>query len=137
MKCTTAKVSVNSDPKLGLLDAVLAVSALNDGVNVCVELAKLVDLGLDLLGGSGVVPQVSGLTEEIGTETLVRVNKNAVLVGVTGGGGILAEHGHVPDEVGLLGVLGGSGLFGGFVVDADHVMNGTLNLNNVKDGSEA
>jgi len=49
---------------------------------VGVELADLVDLGLDTFAGGSVVPEVLGLTEEVITETFVGVDEDAVLVAV-------------------------------------------------------
>jgi len=103
---------------------------------VCVELDELVNLGLDLLASGGVVPEVSGLTEEFGAETLVRVNENSVLVAVGGSGGVLAQQGHVPDQVAVLGALGSGDLLAGLVVNAAHVLNGALNLDNVEASAE-
>ena len=126
-----------SDPELGLLDDVLAVSALDNSVDVSVELAHFVDLCLNLLASGSIVPKVSSLAKEVSTKSLMRVHENAVLVRVAGGACILAKERHIPHKVTVLASLGSGGLFGGFVVDASHVLNGTLNLNNVKDGSEA
>ena len=71
-----------SDPEFGVLDAVLAIASFDNAVDVGVELADLVDLGLDTFAGGSVVPEVLGLTEEVFAETFVGVDEDAVLVAV-------------------------------------------------------
>ena len=75
-------LKTSSLSKLGVLDAVPAVSAFDDGVDPDVEFLQVSAGLLDALGGGGIAPQVSGLTEEVGTETLVRVVEDSVLVSV-------------------------------------------------------
>lgn len=88
-----------SDPEFGVLDAVLAIASFDNAVDVGVELADLVDLGLDTFAGGSVVPEVLGLAEEVFAETFVGVDEDAVLVAVGSGRGILAQERHVPDKV--------------------------------------
>ena len=71
-----------SDPEFGVLDAVLAIASFDDAVDVGVELADLVDLGLDTFACGSVVPEVLGLAEEVFAETFVGVDEDAVLVAV-------------------------------------------------------
>ena len=111
----------DSHAELGVLDVVPAVSALNDGVNPDVELLEVGEGLLDLLGGGSVAPQVGGLAEEVGTETLVRVVKHSVLVGVAESGSILDGELDVPDELASLGTLGGGDLLRLAVEDLDGV----------------
>ena len=87
-----------------------AVSLLDDGIDPDVELLEVLAGLLDALGSGGIGPKVGGLAEEVGTETLVRVVKNSVLVGVAEGGGILNGELDVPDELAALGALGGGDL---------------------------
>jgi hypothetical protein len=60
----------------------LSTTLFNDGINVGVELDKVVNLTLDALLSSGVTVEVGSLTEEFNTETFVRVNEDSVLVAV-------------------------------------------------------
>jgi len=62
----------------------LSTTLFNDGINVGVELDKVVNLTLDALLSSGVTVEVGSLTEEFNTETFVRVNEDSVLVAVRG-----------------------------------------------------
>jgi len=55
-----------------------------------------------LLSSCGFV-QVLGLSEEVGTESFVGVVQDAVLVGGSGGGGILSLELDLPDKVSALG----------------------------------
>jgi len=86
-----------------------SVSALDDGINPHVKLSEVGDVLLDAGAGLGVGVEVGDLAEEVGTETLMGVVKNAVLVLVVSGGGVLGEELNLPDEVSL-GTLGGGGL---------------------------
>ena len=98
-----------------------AVSALDDGVNPDVEFLEVGTCLFNALGSGGVAPQVSGLAEEVGTETLVGVVKHSVLVGVAESGGILDGELDVPDELTGLGTLGGGNLLCLTVVDLDGI----------------
>lgn len=71
--------------ELGLLDVVPAVSKLNDGINPHVELGEVGNLRLEVSAGLGVRVKISCLSEEVGSETFVRVVQDAVLVGVVEG----------------------------------------------------
>ena len=78
-----------SGSKLAVLNVVPAVSLLDDGIDPDVEFLEVRACLLDALGSGGIGPQVSCLSEEVGAETLVRVVKNSVLVGVAESGGVL------------------------------------------------
>jgi hypothetical protein len=75
--------------------------------------------------------EVGGLTEEGGTKALVGLNKNAILVRVARGGGVLAEEGYLPDKV-ALSALGRRGLLGLLVENADEISDDTFNLDDVE-----
>ena len=92
---------------------------------------------LDAGAGLGVGVEVGDLAEEVGTETLMGVVKNAVLVLVVSGGGVLGEELNLPDEVSL-GTLGGGGLLGLLIVRLGELFDlGGLNLAHGEGGSES
>lgn len=105
-----------SSAHAGVLDVVPSVLALNDAVDVGVEGGQVGHVGFNSLAGSSVGVEVGGLSEEVGTMSLVRVVEDLVSVGVSSGGGVLAEHLNLPDEVAALS-LGGRGLLGLGIVD--------------------
>ena len=89
MAVTLVLLIVCSVSHLGVLDVVPSVAALDDGINPHVELGEVGDSLLDALGSGGIGVEVGGLSEEVGAETLVRVVKNSVLVGIAESGGVL------------------------------------------------
>ena len=129
-------LSITSESsKRSILDVVPSVSKLNDGVNVDIELSKVGNLGIEGLASLGIGVEVGGFAEEVSTETLVAVVKNAILVSVVEGGGILNDKLDLPDEV-ALGTLGGASLLGLLVVGLNSLAVCGLNLNNEERGSE-
>ena len=82
-----------SESELGVLDHVLTVPLLNNGVDQVVEGDEASNLLLDFLGSGGVSVEVGSLTEEFSTETLSGVDDDSVLVVVSIG---------FPSVVGLL-----------------------------------
>ena len=62
-----------------------SVSALDNSINPDVELGEVSAGLLESSAGSGISVKVGGLTEEISTESFVRVVEDSVLVGVAKG----------------------------------------------------
>jgi len=82
---------------------------------------------LNTATGGGIGVEVSDLSEEVGTETLMGVVEDSVLVVVSSGGGVLGEELNLPDEVSLA-TLGGGSLLGLLVERLDEFLNiGGLN----------
>jgi len=105
----------NSVDEFGLLDVVEAVLSLDDGINEGVESGHVTNVRSHsgVSGRSGL-----SISEEFGTESVVRVAEESVLVVSVHGGGILAE------ELGLevVHLSGGSVLDGGDLnVDSEGV----------------
>ena len=75
----------SSSTEFGVLDVVPSVSALNNSINPDVELEEVGAGLLELSTGGGIGVKVGGLTEEISTESFVRVVEDSVLVGVAKG----------------------------------------------------
>ena len=81
--------------------------------------------------------KVDGLAQEVGTEALVRVVQDFVLVGVAESGGILDAELDVPDELATLGALGGGDLLGLAVVHLDGLADiAGLDAGHAEAGSE-
>ena len=104
MAVTLVLLIVCSVSHLGVLDVVPSVAALDDGINPHVELCEVGEGLLDALGSSGISPEVGGLAEEGGTETLMGLVHDFILVGAAEGGSILHRELDVPDELAALGV---------------------------------
>lgn len=114
--------------KRSILDVVPSVSKFNNGINIHVELGEVGDLSVEGITSLGIGVQVRSLAEEVGTETLVGVVKDAVLVGVVEGGGILHDKLNLPDQVSL-GTLRRSSLLGLFIIGLNSLAICGLNLN--------
>jgi hypothetical protein len=78
-------VDSDSCSEFGVLDKVLSVFLLDDGVNKGVEFGEVVDLVLHSLESSGVGVEVGSLAEEFSAETFVGVDVDSVLVVVSCG----------------------------------------------------
>ena len=127
-----------SEDKLGVFDEVEAVSSLNNGVDPGVESCQKVEAVLESVRGLVVVPEVGGLLwEEVGSESLVGVQKHSVDVVVELGGHVLGGELNLVDVVTSLGSLGGGRLSGLSVPESDGVVDiSWLNLGDVEAGSE-
>lgn len=77
-----------------VLDVVETVAALDDGINEGVEAGHVADLSSNSGGGTS-----RGLSEEVGSETVLRVVEESVLVAGVSSGGILAEELSLPEDV--------------------------------------
>jgi len=128
---------VHSEDHLGVLDEIVTVAALDDGINPGVVSGQKVEGGLNLLLSLLVFPQVSGLgLEEVGTETIVSVQQDAVDVVVALSGDILDKELNLIDQVSGLS-LGGLDGFASLGEEFDSVLSSSgLNLGNVEAGSE-
>lgn len=105
----------------GILNVVPSVSSLNNTVDVSVELEEVGNVAINSLSGCSIGVEVGGLSEEVGTKTLVRVVEDSVLVGVSSGGSVLAVEFNLPDASSALLSLAGGSLLGLGVVALDHL----------------
>lgn len=128
---------MHSEDHLGVLDEIVTVAALDDGINPGVVSGQELEGGLNLLLSLLVFPQVSGLgLEEVGTETIVSVQQDAVDVVVALSGDILDKELNLIDQVSGLS-LGGLDGFASLGEEFDSVLSSSgLNLGNVEAGSE-
>jgi hypothetical protein len=128
---------VHSEDHLGVLDEIVTVAALDNGINPGVVSSQEIEGSLNLLLSLLVFPQVSGLgLEEVGTETIVSVQQDTVDVVVALGGDILNEELNLIDQVSSLTLSSLDG-FAGLVEVFDSVLcSSGLNLGNVEAGSE-
>ena len=131
-------LSNRSEYHLGIFDEVVTVASLDNAVNPGVVSGEEVDAVLDLSASLAVGPEVGSLGwEEVGTETLVGVEEDAVDVVVGLGADILHEELNLVDEVAALDSLGGGSLLRALVVRLDAVLNlAWLDLGDVEAGSE-
>ena len=75
--------------------------------------------------------------EEVGSESLVGVEKDSVHICVELGGHVLGQELNLVDQVSSLGALGGRGLLGLLVIHLNGIGGRSwLNLGNVEAGSE-
>ena len=98
-----------SEGELGILNEVVSVLLLDNGINPGVEFGELVGKVLKLVLGIGVLVEVvSGdSSEEVATKSIMGVDKNSVVIIVVLGGDVLDEElNHVDD---VSGGLGGGG----------------------------
>ena len=73
------QTSNHSENHLGVLDEIVSISLLDNGVNPGVEFCELVEALLNLTAGLGVGVKVSWfLGEEVSSETLMSVQENSV-----------------------------------------------------------
>ena len=128
---------MHSEDHLGVLDEIVTVAALDDGINPGVVSGQELEGGLNLLLSLLVFPQVSRLgLEEVGTETIVSVQQDAVDVVVALSGDILDKELNLIDQVSGL-YLGGLDGFASLGEEFDSVLSSSgLNLGNVEAGSE-
>jgi hypothetical protein len=116
----TLNAGARSVDESSLLDVVETVLSLNNSVNERVESGHVggVRLNSGVTGGSGL-----GISEELSTETVVRVVQKSVLVVSVHGGGILAEE----LSLEVVHLSGGSVLNGGDLdVDSEGVSGKSL-----------
>jgi len=115
------------------------VAALNDAVDPRVEASQQIDTGGDLGSSLAVTPQVGGLLgEEVGAETLVSVQEDAVHIIVALDAGVLAKELHLVNKVTALGTFRGRGLLGLLIEDLDAVIDiSRLDLHNVEASAES
>merc|ERR1719464_448312 len=99
----------SSCSEFGVLNVVPSVSAFDNGINPHIEFEEVGDVLLVLATGTSIGVEVRGLTEEVSTESFMRVVEDSVLVGAAESGGILDVEGNVPDEL-ALSSLGTAGL---------------------------
>jgi len=85
--------------ELSVLDVIESVSSLNNGINPGVEGSKSLGVSSNSLGSGLVGVQVSGLSEEVGSKSLMRVYKNSVVIIVVLGGNILDQKLNLPNEI--------------------------------------
>ena len=128
---------VKSEDHLGVLDEVVSVSSLNNGINPGVESGEETEGFLDLVGSLGVVPEVGGLLgEEVSTESLVGVEEDSVDIIIELSLDILNKELNLVDSVSLSS-LGGRDLLGLLVPNLAGIESiSGLNLSNVEAGSE-
>merc|ERR1719464_847338 len=91
----------SSCSEFGVLNVVPSVSAFDNGINPHIEFEEVGDVLLVLATGTSIGVEVRGLTEEVSTESFMRVVEDSVLVGAAESGGILDVEGNVPDECSL------------------------------------
>jgi len=115
------------------------VAALDDAVNPRVVTGEEVNRLLNLGAGLAIGPEVGGLLgEEVGTETLVGVEEDAVDVVVGLGAHILDEELNLVDEITTLDGLGRAGLLGRLGVSLDAVLHVSgLDLGHIEAGTES
>lgn len=103
-----SKSIISSEDHLSVLDEVVTVSSLDDGVNPGVESSQELEGVLDLVAGLVVGVEVGGLLgEEVGSETLVGVQEDSVDIIIELSGHILHEELHLVDHVSLSSLGGG------------------------------
>ena len=123
--------------ELSVLNEIPAVSSFNDGIDPDVEFSEVGNSLLNALGSGGIAVEVRGLAEEVGTETLVRVVEDSVLVSVAERGGVLDGKLDVPYKLTTLSTLGGSDFLSLSVVDLDGFTDVTwLDSGDTERGSE-
>ena len=102
------QTSNHSENHLGVLDEIVSISLLDNGVNPGVEFCELVEALLNLTAGLGVGVKVSWfLGEEVSSETLMSVQENSVDIVVELSRNILGKELNLIDHLSSLGTLGG------------------------------
>ena len=62
-----------SEEHSSILDEIVAISSLNDGVNPGVESGECGNLFLDFLKGTSIFVEILGFSQEVGSKTLMGV----------------------------------------------------------------